>query len=319
MDTEKKPYALPLLTPYLRDEIIFAMEDQERDYCMDLALGLPIPADEADPAQVAEDPERFLDLPEWTPADGFRMMERFANLVRNPYYRRRLIDALESGKGVFRRFKNTLSEQPALERQWFAYKDMEMERKVVAWYRGNHGASQLEELDPEPDELTDDLLQEDFVISHEPDARTTAEIAALTEALLEELRGNENATRQGALIIRRHLEQTSSLSYVYAKTQGGLLAGFIAYRLREPDTAEVLFFGNAPEFRGMGLFAHLFDAFSRVTSRKGIRSLLVPLAGNSLGLDAYFSRMEGTTVVKQVLVATDEWNASRPSSDIAYL
>lgn len=319
MESQNKPYALPLLTPYLRDEIIFAMEDQERDYHFDLESGLPVPTEEIDPLEVEEHPDRFLPLPDWKPADGFRMMERFANRVRNPYYRQKLLAALEAGRGVFRRFKDTLAEQPALERQWFAYKDMEMERRVLAWYRSNHGAIELQELEPEPEELTDDILQEDFVISTEPDEQALDEIETLASSLLDELRQGTVERMQACRMLRADLKRTPPTDYVYARSQGGALAGFVAYRIPQPDTAEIVLFGNAPEFRGLGLFGHLFDVFSRTVSRKGVRSLVVPLAGDALGFDEYFAKREGKPVSKRMLLSTDGWNSSRPSSDIAYL
>ncbi|WP_172635098.1 GNAT family N-acetyltransferase [Sphaerochaeta pleomorpha] len=319
METQNETYTLPLLTPFLRDEIIFAMEDQESLYFLDLKTGRLVQSDEIDEEEQEDFSDRFLPVPDWEPADGFRMMDKFSNLVRNPLYREKLQNALQAGKGVFRRFKDILCEQPALERQWFAFKDLEMERKVLTWYKSNNGAIQLKGLEPEPEELTDDILQEDFVLYTETTGESRQELEELKQSLLEEMQGSGITQKKSSHLIRSRLESAADLEFVYARTQGGELAGFIAYRLLSVDTAEILFFGNRPDFRGLGLFRHLFDAFTRKVSRKGILFLVVNLAGEAITLDKLFSQMEGTIITKQVLISTENWNSSQTSSDLAYL
>jgi ribosomal protein S18 acetylase RimI-like enzyme len=319
METQIETYNLPLLTPFLRDEIIFAMEDQESLYSLDLKTGMLVQADEIEEDEQDLFDDRFLPIPDWEPADGFRMMDKFSNLVRNPLYREKLQNALQAGKGVFRRFKDILAEQPALERQWFAFKDLEMERKVLLWYKSNNGAIQLKGLEPDPEELTDDILQEDFILYTEADDVSLQDIEELKQSLLQEMQEGNASQKKSCHLILSRLQSAPKLEYVYARTQGGTLAGFIAYWILSEDTAEILFFGNSPEFRGLGLFRHLFDAFSRRVSRKGIPFLIVNLAGEAVTLDKLFSQMEGTIITKQVLLSTDNWNSSQTSSDIAYL
>jgi ribosomal protein S18 acetylase RimI-like enzyme len=296
------------------------MEDQEHLYLLDLKTGLLVQSEEVEEEEENETfSDRFLPIPDWEPADGFRMMDKFSNLVRNPLYKEKLLNALQAGKGVFRRFKDILCEQPALERQWFAFKDMEMERRVLLWYKSNNGAIQLMELSPELEELTDDILQEDFLVFTETNEETLQDLGILKQTLLQEMLGSNLSQKKSAQLIQSRLKGISEMEYIYARTQGGALAGFLAYRFLTPDTAEILFFGNYPEFRGLGLFRHLFDALSRIVSRKGILFLIVNLAGDAITLDKLFTQMEGTTVTKQVLLTTENWNSSQISSDMAYL
>ncbi|MFW6223746.1 MAG: GNAT family N-acetyltransferase, partial [Spirochaetota bacterium] len=68
------------MTPELADRIIFAMEDQHEDFMLDTETGDLLPVEEMDETdrQELEAPDRYVPVPEWTPAHGFRLMERFA-------------------------------------------------------------------------------------------------------------------------------------------------------------------------------------------------------------------------------------------------
>ncbi|HPK64195.1 MAG TPA: GNAT family N-acetyltransferase, partial [Sphaerochaeta sp.] len=101
-------YRFPPLTEFLIDQIAFAMEDQNTESLLDLKQGAVITDDERSflDEDEREDPHRFIELPEWTSADGFRLMEEYAEGVRNDAIRERLFFALNRGKGVFRAFKD---------------------------------------------------------------------------------------------------------------------------------------------------------------------------------------------------------------------
>lgn len=328
MDTEKTRLQLPLLTEFLLDAIIFAMEDQSDDYYLDLLEGdvvseqqrLMPDGDGADEEEEIPDDERYIDIPDWQPSDGFMIMEKFANQVRNPIYKGKLIEALQAGKGVFRRFKDVIGEQPSLERDWFAFKDDQLKREVYSWYREHDGALQLLDLDLEPEELTDDILQEDFVIGSSNDKFPSQEILALQTALLEEMRQG-NAMQQKALLLLdpRLKTMQETTQFIYARTGEGELAGFIAYEVIELHTAKILFFGNKREYRGMGLFRFLFDHFCRQAARRDYYTIIIDLAGEALSLDKLFSSLGSTTISKQILLNTSAWNESHPSSEGAFL
>jgi ribosomal protein S18 acetylase RimI-like enzyme len=156
------------LTEALIDDILFAMEDQMGEFVMDTVEGV-VSGGVDDPEFDGEDlddddgegGERYIGLPEWDSADGFRLMERFAAGFRNPIVRDELTSALSLGRGVFRAFKDTLGRHPEAEKLWFAYKDKEMRREIIRWYNGLREEWGIEKIGMEPED-TDDLVLEDF-------------------------------------------------------------------------------------------------------------------------------------------------------------
>ncbi|MDC7238986.1 MAG: GNAT family N-acetyltransferase, partial [Spirochaetales bacterium] len=118
------------LTPELQDQIIFAMENQTETFLLDTESLLLVTE-----AQIPEERREYcLPIPDWNPSDGYQLMDSFTGVLRNPIYRERLRAILNSGRGVFRGFKNVLREREDLEKAWFAHKDREMKRRVRAWY-----------------------------------------------------------------------------------------------------------------------------------------------------------------------------------------
>lgn len=328
MDSEKTRLQLPLLTEFLLDAIIFAMEDQSDIHYLDLLTGdvvsdqerLMLDWEEDEPEEEQEvDEERYIDIPDWQPSDGFLVMEKFANQVRNPIYKGKLLEALQAGKGVFRRFKDIIGEQPSLEREWFAFKDDQLKREVYTWYREHDGSLQLLDLDLEPEELTDDILQEDFIIGSSSDEIPLEEIQALQASLLEEMREGNAVQQHALLLLEPKLQSIQDFQFLYARTGEGELAGFISYSVLEPHTVEILFFGNKREYRGMGLFRFLFDQFCRQAARKGYTTVILSLAGEALSLDKLFTPLGSTPISKQIELNTNAWNESHPSSEGAFL
>jgi GNAT superfamily N-acetyltransferase len=120
--------SLPL-TPALVDQILFAMEDQDNFAVLNLATRQ---------VEVCEDENAcgdgtVLPLPTWSSSDGFRMMREFSEGLRNPVVQAELREVLDSGQGVFRRFKLVLKPRDLLYRQWLRFKRRFMEEKVRLW------------------------------------------------------------------------------------------------------------------------------------------------------------------------------------------
>lgn len=67
-------------------------------------------------------------------SEGYRDMEDFIALVRDPRARERLDRAIQ-GRGAFRRFKDTLYDFPELQQAWFAFHDARMARAALEWLR----------------------------------------------------------------------------------------------------------------------------------------------------------------------------------------
>ena len=90
--------------------------------------------------------------------EGYRDMSEF---VAGVHHRRaaELLDRAISGRGAFRRFKDTLFEFPELREQWFRYRDARSRRRAVRWLAD---AALIEQADAAewmaryPDPATDD-------------------------------------------------------------------------------------------------------------------------------------------------------------------
>jgi GNAT superfamily N-acetyltransferase len=314
---------MPHLSEALLDSIIFSMEDQVTSYFIDLKNEQLITEDERSYILEEEGVEdnaskRFLPIPDWTPTDGFRLMEKFASTVRNPAVQRRLISALESGKGVFRKFKDELSEQPILERKWYTFKDEQLKRVVVSWYRELEGALSLEHLPPEPEEYAEDILLEDFSYSAY-EGLPTDEMEALIQATLNEMHEGSDEDRIGSLLLSRQLECERIEHYMVARACDGSLAAILLYTPITDDVVHVPFFTVAKPYRGLGLFRLLFDAFSRQMARFHYSKMVINLAGEAIGLEKYFSPYKARNATKQLTLSTESWNLLHPSLEEAFL
>jgi ribosomal protein S18 acetylase RimI-like enzyme len=151
----------------LIEQIIFAMEDQQNEYYVHRRSGDLLREDEMPEEETSDEGEDpFVPIPEWRPVDGFLMMEKFVVRLRNPFLRNQLKDALASGRGVFRKFKDILKTSPEVERLWFIFKERELRKVVWQWYNDNRELAGLERLEeaPEPEEGLEDLLASDFAI-----------------------------------------------------------------------------------------------------------------------------------------------------------
>ena len=67
-----------VLTPELKNAILFCMENQNETFLLDTETMGCVPAAEGDADG------RRIPLPEWTPVHGFRLMEEFTGRMKNP-------------------------------------------------------------------------------------------------------------------------------------------------------------------------------------------------------------------------------------------
>jgi GNAT superfamily N-acetyltransferase len=247
------------LTPELIDLIIFSMENQNEGYYLDTELGELVPEtgvpDTGDP--------RFQAIPEWNSAKGFQLMERFVDSMRNPLWRKKLHEALQGGKGVFRRFKNVLKEKSEIERQWFSFKERELRKTVYLWYNDLAEIRGWALMGPEPDE-TGDLVLSDFLIAKgEPPAELDElDQSAFCEAFDEhrqELADYLYSERKELREFRR------DDSLFRAESPDGELAGFLWSREGENEAgaafAEILQLYVVPEYRNLGLGWSLLERY----------------------------------------------------------
>ncbi|MDR2966025.1 MAG: GNAT family N-acetyltransferase [Treponema sp.] len=148
----------------LVDDILFHMENKEGSYLLDTRKKNIISVDSYDSDNPDfNDKERFINLPDWPPSEGYRLMEKFASGLKKPVIRQELSDTLNQNKGVFRAYKNVLEQYPETEKQWFAFKNREMKMIIAAWYNGLREEWGLEAVGKEPEDISSIVL-EDFEI-----------------------------------------------------------------------------------------------------------------------------------------------------------
>jgi ribosomal protein S18 acetylase RimI-like enzyme len=278
------------MTCALMDDILFSMEDQEGEFYVDTYEGVVVGGLDFYESVPPEDTggERLIELPEWDSSDGFRLMERFSAGFHNALIREQLTSALNRGKGVFRAFKDILSQYPEAEKLWFAYKEQEMKKDILRWYNGLREEWGLEKIGVEPEE-TCDLVREDFRFRR-CKKTDSLPVEALHASCLKE------AALSGGPDNRPVLDAPGSTALV-AESGGGEFAGYI-YAVQEGGIVRIHNLEVKAEFRGLGigeaLLVHLLEtldpsgteqfsldlpssaaAFAPVLAREGFEPYLV--------------------------------------------
>ena len=302
------------VTRELIDQIVFGMENQEREYVLDTEDGVVIAAE-----QIPEgaDRDRYLDLPEWRSVDGYNLMEQFVATLHNPIFRERLRAILASGRGVFRQFKDTIRERREIERLWFAFKEREMRDLVTEWYndvREREGLERLEAMIVETE--TDQLVESDFAFRDAVDADYET-IRALDRQAFDEVFPD---TDPGVVdTIHAHYRAgepglgASASTVLIADTQGGDFAGFLwsaERRSGETVVAFVLQIYVLPEFRGFGVAREMLNVFSHRMHDRHVGEIWFPLHGTSLDLEAGFARTGMRRASVTLRLDVDRWHRS---------
>ena len=274
------------LSPEVYDQIIFAMEDQGSHSFVHRTTGQVVNGDRLEYAG-----EEYVPTPRWKPADGFHLMEGFVTTVPNRYYREQLRDALSTGKGVFRSFKNALKQSRDLERSWYRFKEREMRRVVAEWYNQEREAAGLERLGPEPEE-TEDLTVSDFVVTTALPHHLPAAGDVDREALIE--LGQVPASELAECVKRRLRALDAPGSHVVvARTPGDEVVGLAWARERPPATSresawqagewELVQLAVLSYYRGIGLAGRLLAALSEAAREHAVTTLHVKLEAAAMG------------------------------------
>lgn len=307
-------YKFPPLTDHLIDMITFSMENQGTDSYLDLKEGVVITSDELNYSDQPVDEARLVSLPEWSSAEGFQLMERYAQEVRNEAMRERLLAALNRGKGVFRAFKDVLSDEPALEQKWYLFKDQELRKHVILWYQKEVDSAELATLPPEDEELFEEILLEDFTFEA-CDEFEKEEIQTLVQTLLLEI----GKTSSAGLLIEQALKKNDQIRTHLARTATGELAGVIVYTLADEATAEILLYGVDLRYRGLGLFRLLFDGFSRQLGRLRVSRILFTILAQDAKLKEFFIRYGAHEIATAYALTTHAWNSNHTNSETAFV
>ena len=83
-------------------------------------------------AVLSDEKRRFVEIPKISSHEAYEFMEEFVSNIKDERIRDRLFRAIQ-GKGAFRRFKDTISEWPDLEKRWYEYKDESIKKEVLDW------------------------------------------------------------------------------------------------------------------------------------------------------------------------------------------
>ncbi len=294
------------LTKELIDQIIYGMEDQEHDYYVDLRrLELVAEHEIEEP-----DEDRYVLIPEWRPVDGYNLMERFLQQLRNPIYRERLREILASGRRVFRRFKDTVKEQPEIERMWYSFKDREMHRMVYEWYNDLREVWGLDPVEPVYHE-TEDLVRSDFEVK-QVDPAEFGELLELDRAAFFEMIPEASPEYVELLYHRRRAGLAAPTDpdsrVLRAFTAGGDPAGFLwAVEYPEVGLAVVAQLRIEPEFRGLGVARVLLERYNGVAYEAGLAELEFELGGTARGMGDALSRMGFEVVSETFVLDLDRW------------
>ena len=278
------------MTPELIDEVIFGMENQESTYFIDTEECVVVPEDDEN-FDLDADPDRYLEVPDWTSIDGFKLMERFAAGLRNPIVRENLRLSLGAGRGVFRNFKNALKERPDVEKLWFSYKEREMRKLVVEWYNELCEVWGFQKLAVEEEE-TEELVLSDFVLSH----------PVSEEAMRARLLDMDRCSYREALdgyppgwVDAKYEKDRTGVEFrdgqvILAETPSGETAGFIWGQSLPADSSEgisvidrILQLFVVPEYRGLGVSKALLERYCREAYDRNVSRIFIDCVGGSLG------------------------------------
>lgn len=301
----KQRIKLPVLSKETLSEIAYGMENQEFESVFCLDDGNVYPQEMLEESFDDVDSHNFVDLPDWTSADGYRLMCSFVQTCDDPKLRSELSNALNSGtRGVFRRFRAVLESHEGSLSKWYEFKDRKMEQYIVSWYRRlfNHKDIGLK---GEGEALPACDIMVDYDITHQ--LSLEADAAALIQREVNDP------------VVRKVLE-TFSNKEAFCAYKGGTLCGMLAFEVVD-DAACVIFYYIEKESRGVGLFELLFDFVNRNLERRDVKRVVFPIPAAISGLEAM---LDGRDVESKTLALVREyrvadWNDAVESAEVAYI
>jgi ribosomal protein S18 acetylase RimI-like enzyme len=285
------------LTEKAIEQIVFAMEDQERKTVVDLESGEVLSAE-------GHSGELFAKPPVWSSREGFKLMEDFLASVRQPSARTALSSALSRGRGVFKAFKAVLAERQDLERAFRDFKIRAMRRTIAEWYDELREIRGLERLGPEPED-TGELVLSDLDIDIIGLEKARKYILSLLDECEEECTESIPAplvAYEGGRIRSELATTADALCSIAYDGEGGALGAALGFRtiVGERGLGRVVFLMVQKEFRRMGLGRTLLEALTKAFAAEGMplvildSALLPPDFGRgleSLGYEPYGLRM----------------------------
>lgn len=268
------------------NEILYSMENQEKDSFINIETGVIEFFDKGSKQELVEE---LHTLPEWGPIQGFRIMDDFTEVLKNPLVKQELKSVLKSGHGVFKKFKNVVKANTEVEKLWYQYKKNEMRTLILTWYNQLRELAGLEVLTDDEFEDEQELLGFDFTIevasTDSLDFITSNDKKGFHELyniypndVIEELYERK---REGIIF-----DEILDNDYVFvAKSPTGDTIGyiwFIDYILgKNFKVIELVQLYVDPTFRGLGLGKLLLEKILEKFKELGRDELLVNVNNNS--------------------------------------
>lgn len=304
-------FSLPPMTDELMYQIIFCMEDQAGTYLFDMADGVPTQK-EFTSGSDDEREVRYRELPSWKPADGFRIMEKFVSSLRNPIFREKLKESLAMGKGVFRSFKNTLKEEPAVERLWFYFKEREIKRSIYIWYEQLSEISYLEQLG-EPEQDTSELILSDFIISENREKWADYILEIGESRLHDEFSGVDYPLNE--ILVQEYQKTWGDFDkkwlMIFVESPMEDFAGFIGAEPLAPDDATLVYSVKhlyvEPRYRGLGIFKLLADSLCARAAEIGADRIIIELSGKSSVISPALEQRGFVPFSERVSLDLEKW------------
>lgn len=255
------------LSRELKSLIAFGMEDQENSFYLDLRSMTLV----KNPETIL--PENMEKLPEWKPADGFRLMEEFVSSLKSEEIKNELSSVLSEGRGVFKNFKLAMKKYPLIEKNWLRFKESKFDALIENWFKLLSESRNLEIFFPEEDQdnETENLINSDFEfipVSPEELQDLRSEYRGKTNSFFPFLEISPGLEKVLTALEEKHCELYSrEILALKAQSMAGNNAGFVTIHKTNvsPGIAIISELKVFPEYRGMGLGGILLnDSITRI-------------------------------------------------------
>lgn len=291
-------FRLPVFNSETLSQIIWGMENQDAEYMLNIKDGTL-----CSPEMGEAEPEFLVELPSWSSSDGYQLMVSFTNSCKDRNLRERLSKELSSkSHGIFRRFRDVLSENPETLKAWYDFKDSRMRSHIISYYR--------ERFKRNKDELESDDLYEGELLS-EFEVKHLEGLDDYCEKLLEE--ASDNA-------VRRKILGAFTNKEAYEILENDVPKGAIIFEVSD-GVACVLIYKIEEEYREQGLFNLLFDLFNRDMERRHVDRVAMVFKTQSNFIKGVFALHETTLTEGESygIYCVHEWNKGTDSSETAYV
>ncbi|MBQ9495491.1 MAG: GNAT family N-acetyltransferase [Treponema sp.] len=257
------------LTGELANAIATALENQEERFLIDAKRASLVNA-----AHAQADEEIYYALPEWDSAAGFKLREEFVKNLHSPLAQKALQNALHSGRGVFKNFKNALRVHPEVEKTWHRFKNKKMYEYIGEWYNSLREIWGLEKLDYLYEE-NDDLVHNDFTFQEYVSAKDKDSILQRATECNDTM--PEEVHIAASKLWKHFFEYGDSLcqtGFICHALTGDFVGCITASSLTE-KTAVLTSFFVTETYRGLGIGSELFSMCLSDLKRRGVQYVLI--------------------------------------------